>query len=215
MVPPGLRVPLPAALHGTRLPSRGAWCWGGGECAAVVTGAVPRPSIAGKCRSLGKLGVALFYFKANGPAALKPSRGSPKSCMRETRVFLPESSWGRGKHAQALQAEFGCKFNLGEKKLNIALLVSFHPPEKGWLLSTRLHGRKFKLTEGNHLLPEAALASGRVIGLTWKSPRPVRARWDWDPLALLAGAACSPGTSRYRESARGGRTWRLLRGRIL
>lgn len=115
MVPPGLRVPLPAALHGTRLPSRGAWCWGGGECAAVVTGAVPRPSIAGKCRSLGKLGVALFYFKANGPAALKPSRGSPKCCMRETRVFLPESSWGGGKHAQALQAEFGCKFNLGKK----------------------------------------------------------------------------------------------------
>lgn len=96
------------------------------ERAAAVTGAVPRPGIAGKCRSLGELGVLVFYFKANGPAALNPSRGSPKCCVRETRVFLPESSWGSRKHAPALQAEFGCKFNL-EKKIKYRS-SGFFPP---------------------------------------------------------------------------------------
>lgn len=178
------------------------------ERAAAVTGAVPRPGIAGKCRSLGELGVLVFYFKANGPAALNPSRGSPKCCVRETRVFLPESSWGSRKHAPALQAEFGCKFNL-EKKNEISLF---------WFLSTRrIKGgsyrrgctakRKFKLTEGKHLLPEAAVASGRVIGVTWKSPGPFRERRNWDPpVPLAGGAACSPGTARCRDSTRGGRT---------
>ncbi|NXF38612.1 GDF6 factor, partial [Nyctibius bracteatus] len=36
IVPSGLRTPLPAALRGVRLPSRGARPWGGGECVAPV-----------------------------------------------------------------------------------------------------------------------------------------------------------------------------------
>ncbi|NXL56739.1 GDF6 factor, partial [Chordeiles acutipennis] len=42
-VPSGLRTPLPAALRGVRLPSRGAWHWAGGERAASVAGVFPPP----------------------------------------------------------------------------------------------------------------------------------------------------------------------------
>lgn len=58
----GVPFPLRSAVRGCRPAEPGA-----GERAAVVTGAVPCPGIAGKCRSPGKLGVALFCFKANGP----------------------------------------------------------------------------------------------------------------------------------------------------
>lgn len=210
----GCPFPLRSTVRGCRPAEPGA---GEVGSAAVVTGAVPCPGIAGKCRSLGKFGVALFYFKANGPAALNPSRGSPKCCVRETRVFLPESSRGGGKHAPALQAEFGCKFNLEKKKKKKEISLF-------WFLSTRRRKgrsyrsgctakRKFKLSEDKHLLPEAALTSGRVVGVTCKSPSPVRERWGRDPPAALAGgqraAQAPPGTGTQRGAAG------LLRGRIL
>lgn len=126
----GLRAPLPAALRSCRPAEPSAGEAGSALHRSLVFFA---PLGIAESGSFRKLWIELFYFKTNCPAALNPDRSSRKCCVRETRVFAPGSSRGGAKYVPALQAHFGCKRNLGAKK--IALLVSFCLQKKGSLLS--------------------------------------------------------------------------------
>lgn len=135
--------------------------------------------------------------------ALKPSRGRPSAECEKHECSSPNRRGMVENTAQLCWRILGVNSTLKNKKIKYRS-SGFLPPGGERVALTDAAARqkgKFKLTEGEHL-PEAALASGRVMGLPGRASAPSRSAGAGTlRLGLRGTAQGPPGTGAQADLA--------------